>query len=383
MRLPGAFRRTQQLAQSYRIVVSAWRGRGAPIIGYYRAPTKAEAEALERAGEDALVDAWRALREGGTPRLDNVAGLLSAFEAHAEFTKLAPSTQALWSAAIADMKRGAIGRMPTIALKADGAPGAIRRWVAREAEARGLKAADTRLAVLKRCLNVHRADGLIGVNPALGVQSGYHSDRSELIWEPQHLKAYADEIAKRRAAVAEIREERNRERRLLSLQAAEDALILACWTGMRREDLSALSRAQLRDGALVYEPRKSSRRAKTTRRRSRTVIVPILPPAQAVLARRLAEDRPWVLTSSKGARYTPNSLGHLVAEIAEAAGVDRHLHDAKGTFVTHMLGAGFSKEEVADMVDWSVKDVERIARRYVHAGLIAAERLARYRKGNG
>lgn len=377
MRLPGAHRRTRERAGRYDIIWSAWRGKGAPGIAYISAPTKAEALAKERAQEAAIAKAYADARSGQAS-LDTVAGLLATFEQHPEFTKLSPSTHALWSAGIRDMKRS-IGRLETVALRARGAPGAIRRWRDAEAKARGARAAETRLAILKRCLNVLRAEGLVDANPALGITSAYRSDRSQMIWGEDERQAYATELAKRRAAAAEIAEPDNRRRRLASLQAAEDALELAMWTGMRREDLSVFSRAWIQGEAIVYEPRKSSRRAKTKGQRPRTVIVPILPPLAALLERRLQGDAPWIITSSKGGNYKPGALGHLVAEIAKAAGVERTLHDAKGTFVTHMLEAGFSKEEVAEMVDWSVDEVEQIAKRYVHAGVIAAAKLARYR----
>lgn len=378
MRLPGAHRRTRERPGRFDIIWSAWRGRGAPGIAYISAPTKAEALALERAQEAQIAKAYAEAR-AGQPSLDTVAGLLAQFEAHPEFTKLSDSTRTLWSAAISDMKRS-VGRLETVALRARGAPGAIRRWRDAEAKARGDRAADTRLAVLKRCLNVMRAEGLIDANPALGISSSYRSDRSALIWDEDARKAYAAELTKRREAAAAIAEERNRRRRLDSLQAAEDALAIAMWTGMRREDLSVFSRAWLRDGAIVYEPRKSSRRARTKGQAPRTVIVPVFPALEAVLERRLQGDSPWILTSSKGAPYKPGALGHLVADIAKAAGVERTLHDCKGTFVTHMLEAGISKQDVAEMVDWSVEEVEQIAKRYTHAGVIAAAKLARYRQ---
>jgi hypothetical protein len=377
MRLPGAHRRTRERPGRFAIIWSAWRGKGAPGIAYITAPTKDEALALERAQEAQIAKAYADAR-AGMPTLDSVAGLLAAFEAHPEFLKLADSTRTLWSAAIRDMKRS-VGRMETIALRARGAAGAIRRWRDGEAKARGAKAADTRLAVLKRALNVCRSEGLVDVNPALGISSTYRSDRSALIWEAPEREAYAAEIRRRRIEAEAIADPINRRRRLESLQAAEDAVEIACWTGMRREDLSVFSRAWLRQGAIVYEPRKSSRRAQTKGHAPRTVIVPVFPALEAVLERRLQGDCPWILTSSKGARYTPGALGHLVADIARAAGVERTLHDCKGTFVTHMLELGMSKQDVADMVDWSVDEVETIAKRYTHAGVIAAAKLARYR----
>jgi len=59
--------------------------------------------------------------------------------------------------------------------------------------------------------------------------------------------------------------------------------------------------------------------------------------------------------------------------------VDRTLHDAKGTFVTHMLTQcpDLSRLEIARMVDWSEADIERIERKYVSGDRIAAALIAR------
>jgi hypothetical protein len=240
--------------------------------------------------------------------------------------------------------------------------------------------------VLRRALRIAVDDGLAPANPLTRVAEVWTADRSELIWETQHQAAYFGWIDAERRRVNTLPEstdalKHNKRRQLARLQAGEDALVIALHTGKRREDLAAFTERELRDDAIVYEPRKGARRARTAGETPRVCVVPILPPVKAVLDQRRGYG--WIIRNSRGAPYTPGALGAIVNEIASAAGVERTLHDAKGTFVTMLREAGFAAREIAEMVDWSEDDVERICRRYCSQSRVVAAWVERLRKRNG
>jgi hypothetical protein len=106
-----------------------------------------------------------------------------------------------------------------------------------------------------------------------------------------------------------------------------------------------------------------------------------------------------VLTNTRGKKWTPDGLSSTFFKVRDAANgeqgimhvpadptedpVAKTLHDARGTFVTHMRIAGFSKEEVADMVGWTTEDVDRVAKRYADAERIAMAWLERLKRKAG
>jgi integrase len=386
--LPGAHKTASDLTRkggAYYIRITAWRGAGAPVIGKYQGATRAEAEALaladaaQRAGRYAASFAHKA-------DADTIAGVLEAFEQSAKFKGYAETTRAVWKSVMKSMRGSKLGELTISALKSDGATRALTRWRDKEAKARGDRAADMRMQILKRSLNWARGQGLVGANPALGIEEIYQGDRSDLIWEAEHVEAYVAEIAKQRAAAIDAGGA-NLAKTLHSLAVAEDALMLALFTGLRLADIAGLRRAEIRSGAIVLAPRKSARRARAAGKRPRVVVIPILPEIGPLIERRLGDGGDFVLTVSptkakpRGGCYTPGGLGQLVASVATAAGIERHLHDARGSFVTYARSRGLlTREEIADMLGWSEADVRDIERRYLSNEAVVSATLERMKR---
>jgi hypothetical protein len=327
--------------------------------------------------------------------------LLTYYEGAGEFKRLSASKRGegerimkSMRADVLKLERGEckLKDFPTAALGAKRSRSIFKSWRDAVCEQRGPQAADSRVEILRRAINVAVADGVADANPVAGLSKVANPDRADLIWEDAHQAAFYGWIAKERIRIEhEAKTDKalrqNKPKMLARLAAGEDALETALWTGMRREDVSLFDSRWVQGRGVVYTATKGARRAKTAGKKPRITVVPILPRLQAVLDRRFAGGRKgWLITSSRGARYTPHSLGAIVGEIATKAGVDRTLHDAKGTFVTHMLTncPDLSRLEIARMVDWSEDDVERIERKYVSGDRIAAAFLERLnRNGNG
>lgn len=381
MKLPRAHR-TQKRKTSgvWYVRWAAWRG--GPAIGNYHGATLRDADAAAEADAEGLAERYAAARKAEPdPGQGTLAGVLAKYRASAAFeTGLSDYTRAQWGRAIDAISADAIGKLKTVALASERAPGVIEDWRDRIARERGRRTADYWLQVLRRALNWAKRRGDVRANPALGLETVWSSDRSELIWEAAHLEAYFAYTARRRRELMRAKASANRARALHALELAEDVLIGAIWSGMRRDDLSAAASSWIQGQALVYVALKGQRRARTAGKTPKTTVVPIGAELAAVIDRRLGDRRGWIFTSFKGARYTREALGRLVNETAKAAGVDRHLHDAKGTFVTLMKIRGESDEAIAGMVDWSIDDVRQIARRYVAQSQVVAAAIARFNR---
>lgn len=397
--LPGSHRTRRAKGGRCYIYWRAWRGSGAPLIGSYVGASWAEVEALERADHAGIAQRYG---EARTRKIDTgtLDGILSHYETSGEFKRLSESKIREVVRIMKSMRgdtlkldRGqcTLELFPTAALAAKRTRGIFKAWRDDVATTRGPQAADSRVEVLRRALNVAIADGEAEANPLAGLGKVAAPDRADLIWEPEHQALFFGWIDKERIRIereakTDLAMRQNKPKMLGRLQAGADALTVALWTGMRREDISLFDHRWIQGRAIVYTATKGARRAKTAGKHARSTVVPILPALRTVLDRRFAGERKgWLITSSRKARYTPHALGAIVGEIAAEAGVERTLHDAKGTFVTHMLThcPDLSRLEIARMVDWSETDVERIERKYVSGDRIAGALLERLNRNEG
>lgn len=365
----------------------AWRGRGAPLIARFEGGTRAQVIAQERsvAGAKLMADGY-ARAAHPTSDTGTLAGILDAWEASHHFLARADSTKKKERGPLEAIRKSKLGSLPTRALAAPGTKAVIRSWLADVAKEHP-RAADTRKDILSKALNWAIAESLCTVNPVVGIRDFAFADRSDIIWLP-------DDIEDFEKAAREAR------RKLLKKDASEPegapavvhALRLACWTGLRREDLLNLTWNDVGPKAITVRPRKSERRRKTAGKKAPAVVVI---PRTAELNVLLDQLKPkehagsWVLTNSLGKKWTPEGLTSSFSKIRDAARdgagivhepapglneppIAKTLHDARGTFVTNMRMLGYTTEQVAGMVGWETADVERVAKRYADAERIAA-----------
>jgi integrase len=252
--------------------------------------------------------------------------------------------------------------------------------------------------VLSRALNWAMGDGLAPANPAAKLKPLHFSDRSDVIWGGPDIQAF----------IAAARGDSDP-----ADYIAPEALALmgACYSGLSRQDLCALTWPQVGPHAITGKRLKAARRARTAGKKARTIVIPRTSELDAVLAiceRRAAEwekkdgvKRLHVFLNSRGKPWTPDGLtssfnkardkggpvgpGGKPTPIADAEGRPKRLHDARGTFVTHMRMRmpDVTNAELAKMVGWEEEDVERIATRYVDADRIALAWLERLKRGAG
>lgn len=236
--------------------------------------------------------------------------------------------------------------------------GKVVQW--RDNYASSPRAADIGITVLSRLLEWGRLRARVSLNVAAGVPNLYKgSDRAEIIWTEEDMARFR--------ASAET----------LKLPHVIDILELAALTGLRRADLAAVKWSEVGEYAIIRTALKRSRG------RRRRAAIPILPPLRDVLDRLKGRPRlPGVdtlLVNSFGRPWkSAVSLGDRFQQVRDQAGIvfpgnpslgqverAKHLHDLRGTFVTHLCRAGLTDAQIADITAWSEQNVSAIRRTYV------------------
>ena len=272
---------------------------------------------------------------------------ITLFKASPEFTKNADSTQANYRTWL-DRIDGEFGETT------------LRMWLSREMRGDVLdwrdrwrnqpRSADEAIKVIGRLMNWIVDRGRLPVNVLAGIDQLYDSDRSDLIWEAPHFAIFTP------AASVEVRE----------------GVDLAACTGLRRGDLVRLPWDAIGEHAIVWKTGKSKGKTQIT--------IPLLPETKALLARikarhaaELAKQPPHrrkplpatVLSNSRWQPWQPGGFGSRFNDAKRESGLDRNLHDLRGTFVTRCCLAGLTDSEIAKIVGWDTKDVAAIREKYV------------------
>lgn len=345
MQLPGANRivRRSKL-NGVTIDWYAYRGKGAPRLATYRGATLAEAERAEAAGADKLAAAYAEAIQPKTGK-NFVAGLVVAYRASPSWKTLAKSTQKQWGRWL-DQIVTDFGDLSVRAMASKGARALILDW--RDKYAATPRTADYAIQVLSRLLSWAKDRELIERNAAEGIENLYNADRSDLIWEPKHVKAA---LAKAPAHVGQ-------------------AIELLAHTGLRLGDAVALTwpAVDLKAGEIVWKTSKSNGK--------REAVIPITKALRRVLEAIPRHGDTVLTTALKRPWSSANALSHAIQAAATDAGVKRRTHDLRGTAATNLVAAGLSYPEVAMIMAWTEKEVERIARRYVSKGAVS-RRVAR------
>lgn len=287
------------------------------------------------------------------PDRDTLSGLVRDWQRSPEWAALAENTRSTWSVALARI--GAKWGETPLALWNDSRmAGKVVDW--RDSLADRPRAADLAVGVLSSLLEWGRIRARVRVNVAAGVPRLYRGgDRAEIIWTDQDFSDFY------RSAM------------ILDLPQAIDIVDLADLTGFRAADLAAVTFAEEGPEAIVR------RALKRSRGRRRRAAIPKLPALEGLIDDLRSRPRqPGVdtlLVNSRGLPWSADSLSQAVSRVARHAGLvhrspgepdrNKHLHDIRGTYVTHLCRAGLTDQEIAGIVAWSEQNVARIRREYV------------------
>ena len=299
--------------------VYAWRG-GPCILKQDGARPVIGPDLQDRASQARMAQAG--------PNEDTIDGLISSYRRAPEYLKRAQTTKRdydLWLDRISDR----FGKAPIGAFADSRMRKPVIEWRDRWMETP--RTADKAVGVLSILLGYGVHQGRLPINVAAGIRTLYRSDRSDLIWEREHMRAFA-------RAPSPLR----------------DAIWLAGLTGLRLGDLVRVEWGNVGAHAITVRTRKRGGRA----------VVPITP-----LLRSALERRDWregtLLRSSRGTAWSEDGL-KTAFQRAKPEGFARTFHDLRGTFATYLMRHRLTDSEIAMVMGWTARRVADIRARYVN-----------------
>ncbi len=247
-------------------------------------------------------------------------GLVRDYILSGEFGQLAKSTQGDYKRLLGYSEKE-FGNMPRAALEDRRVRADFFAWRDRVAMSSGSRAADYRLSAISAMLTWAERRGLLLANHLKDFPRLHHSDRSDMIWLPDHIHQFME------TAPEEL----------------QRAMILALHTGQRQGDLLRLPWSAYDGHAITLRQSKARRLNKP----GRLVAVPCTKALQKMLD-GLPRTATQILTRADGKPWKPFTFRHAWKEVADLAGISGlHFHDLRGTAVTMLAEAGCTSPEIA------------------------------------
>lgn len=249
-----------------------------------------------------------------------------------------------------------IGTFANIKIRAD-----VIAW--RDKFADTPRAADYRVAALGRVITYAIELGFLTDNHIHGISQLYDSDRAAIIWTAEDLERWNTGDPDQGVRPA------NRTEREIVMHAR--------FTGLRRTNLAELSRTNDKGDHLQVFAVKGRRKKRVE------VIIPITPDYRAFLDATYADQAERevsclnLITNRSGQPVTPNGIGQAMRKRSIALGIDKHLHDLRGTFATELMRAGFQDHEIAEIVGWTASKLREIRRKYIDRKAIISAGISR------
>jgi integrase len=269
------------------------------------------------------------------------AGLTRAYTKSPEFqTRLAASTRKEYARKLAAAEIE-FGDMPIAALSNPRVRSHFMSWRSVVARVSGLREADYRLAVVSAMLSWAVENGHVDSNHVKGFKRLYHSDRSEILWLPEHVEAFM--------AAAPVEMQR--------------ALILALHTGLRQGDIRKLCWSNYDGSHLNLRIGKNQRAG----RQGPMVSIPCTKTLRAMLD-GMSRGSAVILTTKEGRPFTARYFGRQWEDAMKAAKLtdaSLHFHDLRGTAVTMLAEAGCSVPQIASITQHSLATATRILETYL------------------
>ena len=281
-------------------------------------------------GTPEFVASYAEAAQRGPTDVGTFSSLITGFADSPEFQKLAEKTRKDYRRYL-DNLRDEFGSLPIDALSDRRIRQDFFDW--RDQFADKPRTADYAWSVLRRVLSWAYDRGKIDINHAIKPGRLYDSDRSDLIWLPEHIAAFC------KVASDELKL----------------ALILAISTGQRQGDLLKMTWGQY-DGQWI-----NHRQSKGKKR----VSVPIHRDLKKILD-QVPKRSTLILTTPTGVPWKSDWFRNRWRDASKAAGIkDLHFHDLRGTAVTMLAEAGCSNAEIAAITGHSMQHVETILTKYV------------------
>jgi integrase len=223
-------------------------------------------------------------------------------------------------------------------------------WRGKVARDSGPREADNRLSAISAMLTWAVERGRLSTNYVKGFKRLYRSNRAEIIWQPEHIKAFM------RVAPIEL----------------QRALLLALHTGQREGDLLRLPWSAY-DGKVIRLRQGKSRRGQSL---GPTIEIPCTEALRRMLD-GMESASTLILTTKTGRSFKKRYFLHEWNRVMREAGLETvsmrgidgtvklHFHDIRGTTVTLLSEAGCTPQQVASITGHSLKTVHQILEWYL------------------
>lgn len=347
--LPGVHRVRVKIAGGRAEYWYAWRG-GPCILKAAGTTDGALALQVRRGAHSAQLAYANLTASKGGPE-GFLATLIDEWISSPEFKKLAERTQRdmrKWLAVVS----ADLGDLEVKALKATGARNTLLTW--RNRYQKTPRTADHLLSAVAQVLKWARDNGKTDADPLQDWPRLYSVDRSHVIWTPAEIERIC----------------------LHAEPELQRAVLLAAYTGLRQGDLLRLTWADIGDATITRK----------TRKRGRTVHIPIVPELRTVLDACPKGDWLQVLTKD-GAPWRVSTLEKRFSIARAKAGiVGKRWHDFRGTYATLLARSGIEISSIAQIMGWNKETAEDVISLYVSGeavALAAVERLKRFTAGAG
>jgi integrase len=218
----------------------------------------------------------------------------------------------------------------------------FRKWRDRLVKTLGKRQADYVFATCRRIVTFGMEEGKIEVNHLLDLKAVYTSDRSDMIWLPEHVEAFW------RHARDEMKL----------------ALIMALNLGRRQGDLIKITWGDYDGEFIRVTNNKSSRKIRFPARVTQGLRAS-LETYRHSLGRPVHREETILLTRT-GQPWVEGHFSTKFSQVKNMAGLtDLHFHDLRGTAVTVLAENGCTTPEIASITGHTMKQVEAILEKYM------------------
>lgn len=245
----------------------------------------------------------------------------------------------------------------TLSAKAAAAPrfrGVLRKWQQKHF-GHSARQADLAIGAFSQVLQMAVDDGELDRNQAQGFRRLYKAPNDKVAIPAQDIERF---MATAKPHVC-------------------DALQLALFTGLRAKDLSMIS----------WSADKENHIQVGTSKRSRTARIPITAEARMFLDRLKANQirnhslQLTMLVGERGRPMRAKTVTRMISDAFKAIELPHTAHRARNTYATILKKAGFSIEDIAMIMGWSVSDTEEMIKIYVDLDDVIAASITRLENG--
>lgn len=269
---------------------------------------------------------------------------LVLFKASKDYARIGASTLKDWGPML-DNARDYFGKLSVGAFDKPEIRGDIKKWRDKN-WGHSDRQADKAKQALSRFCSFMKEEGVLSVNPCEGIANLYSANRADIIWTDEDFTQLATGAPREIVWAA----------RFAALTGWRQAACLEVpWTRVEKHCIDMRNTKHFGKGR---------------------GLCPIYPALRALLD-ELPRRALTVLTTTGGTPWQ-SGFGASWNTAMNKSGLIKkglHFHDTRGTGATNLYKSGLNSREIADVMGWQIKDVERMIELYVKRDELMLEKI--------